>query len=106
MVIISTYTMGRRPDYFSCPNEMKPDRWDRSKSSNFQPHISTAYMPWGKGIRSCVGRRLAETTMFLIVLRLLSNYRIKSENDVKPILKMVTTVDQEVKIRISSRKKS
>lgn len=42
--------------YFSRPNEFLPERW-LNKDEKFHPF---AFLPFGYGVRSCIGRRLAE----------------------------------------------
>ena len=52
-VIASSYLLGRNPEYYPDPLEVKPERWIRN-SNNKNVH-SFAWLPFGYGARMCIG---------------------------------------------------
>jgi len=62
IVLLNTYTMCRDPKEFNRPDEFIPERWLRDEVRDFSPFTS---LPFGFGARSCAGRRIAETMIYL-----------------------------------------
>lgn len=73
-----------------------PERWLRSDGpagvcSRAPPglhrHHPYSYIPFGVGVRACVGKRLAELEMYLALSRLMQHYEVQPEGgapDVEP----------------------
>lgn len=57
------YCLGRNPAVFTSPERYHPQRWldNRGSSTRFP------YLNFGFGPRQCLGRRLAETEMLLLL---------------------------------------
>jgi cytochrome P450 len=55
-VIMSPYTMHRRPDLFANPGRFDPDRFTPEREAALPRH---AYMPFGAGPRICIGNHFA-----------------------------------------------
>lgn len=77
--------------YYPRPKEFIPERWLADKTDslyygNTHPMIS---LPFGLGIRSCIGRRIAELEIETLVKKILERATIKWEG---PPIKIVTTV--------------
>uniref|UniRef100_A0A1B0CKT8 Cytochrome n=1 Tax=Lutzomyia longipalpis TaxID=7200 RepID=A0A1B0CKT8_LUTLO len=62
--------------YFPEAESFIPERWLRSqeKHENYNPFT---YLPFGYGIRACIGRRFAELEMEALVSRLVRNYHLE-----------------------------
>jgi len=70
MIVMSLYTTGRDEKYFSSASEFKPERWVRKKDGGSHEVINSyANIPFGLGVRSCIGRRVAEVQMQLLLSR-------------------------------------
>lgn len=57
--------------YFSRPKEYIPERWVRG-SPEFVLYKSMhpyAYMPFGYGVRACIGQRFAEMDLNMLILK-------------------------------------
>lgn len=68
LACISLYTTGRMEEYFDSPDSFQPDRWSREKIANKeQVYNNYASLPFGIGVRSCIGRRVAEVQMQLLI---------------------------------------
>ncbi|OCT63308.1 hypothetical protein XELAEV_18044406mg [Xenopus laevis] len=60
---------------FPAAEEFKPERWIRS--GNLERKENFGSIPFGYGIRSCIGRRIAELELHLLLIQLLQNFEIK-----------------------------
>lgn len=67
---MSLYTTGRKEQYFASSNDFNPERWirDQNTGKNQVTH-SHACLPFGTGVRSCIGRRVAEIQMQFLLTR-------------------------------------
>lgn len=70
LVVISLYTTGRKEEYFKEPSKFEPQRWIRDKETGkHQVTDNYACLPFGLGVRSCIGRRVAEVQMQFFISR-------------------------------------
>ena len=69
-MVISLYTTGRKEEYFQKPLQFQPERWIRDKDTGkHQVTDNFACLPFGLGVRSCIGRRVAEVQMQFFLSR-------------------------------------
>jgi len=58
-----------------------PERWLKDNNDPMIPHASDShrfsYLPFGFGVRTCIGRRFAELEVQVFVARLLREFRIE-----------------------------
>jgi len=71
-VVISPYTMQRRPDYFPDPERFDPERWTPA-AGEARPKFS--YFPFGGGPRVCIGEPLARLEAPLVIATLAQQWR-------------------------------
>ncbi|KAL6258540.1 hypothetical protein P5V15_010497 [Pogonomyrmex californicus] len=106
LILLSLYSSGRDENNFPNPNKFWPERWTRLKKGQYQgvinPHAS---LPFAIGVRSCIGRRLAETQMSLALAELIKNFKIKCENqnNIEMILHLISVPSQPVKLKLIDR---
>ena len=63
LVKVLLYSLGRNPAVFARPESYHPQRWlDRQGSGSRFPHLA-----FGFGMRQCLGRRVAEVEMLLLL---------------------------------------
>ncbi|XP_028836122.1 cytochrome P450 27C1 [Denticeps clupeoides] len=77
------YSTSMDEDNFPRAEEFRPDRWIRKDQSDRVDNFGS--IPFGYGIRSCIGRRIAELEMHLALTQLIQNFHI----DVPPITEEV-----------------
>ncbi|MED6291453.1 hypothetical protein CHARACLAT_023769 [Characodon lateralis] len=68
------YSTSLNEENFPSPLEFQPDRWVRKDSSDRVDNFGS--IPFGYGIRSCIGRRIAELEMHLALTRLIQRFYI------------------------------
>ncbi|CAH1793199.1 unnamed protein product [Owenia fusiformis] len=99
LVNVCLYSMGRNEAIFGDALEFKPERWLRA-GSNKAPYSPFASIPFGYGVRMCVGRRVAELEMYLIITRVLQRFRIKPFTDIPIDDKMAIVLSPEKPIQL------
>lgn len=68
-IVMSLYTMGRDSKYFTDPESFRPERWLRNGDKKNCVQEPLAFIPFGVGVRSCIGRRVAEMQMQFLLSR-------------------------------------
>lgn len=108
-IIFSLYTTSRMNIYFKESLEIKPERWVRSVadtlSTDRHPYAS---LPFGVGARSCIGKRLAELQIHLLIAAFIKHYEIAIPENRKNIdtkLDMILTSTKPIELLLTSRKK-
>lgn len=67
------------PTYFPQPKKFIPERWMRGNPEFllYKKSHPFAYMPFGYGVRSCIGQRFAEMELEILLLKVIRNFRIE-----------------------------
>ncbi|XP_078297628.1 cytochrome P450 11B1, mitochondrial-like isoform X1 [Panthera onca] len=74
LVKVQLYSLGRNPSVFERPECYHPQRWlDNRGSGTRYPHLA-----FGFGLRQCLGRRLAETEMLLLLHHVLKSFLVET----------------------------
>lgn len=80
-VVIGTYLTSKDNKHFDKANEFIPERWLKDNNDPQCPHAKDAhpfsYMPFGFGARMCLGRRIAELELEVVIMRIISNYKVE-----------------------------
>ncbi|XP_053415048.1 cytochrome P450 11B2, mitochondrial-like isoform X1 [Nycticebus coucang] len=89
LVQVFLYSLGRNPASFPRPERYDPQRWMDIKDSrtNFR------HLAFGFGVRQCLGRRLAEVEMVLLLHHVLKNFLVETLNqeDVRMVYRFILT---------------
>ncbi|XP_037689392.1 cholesterol side-chain cleavage enzyme, mitochondrial [Choloepus didactylus] len=94
LVQVATYAMGRDPTFFNNPESFDPSRWlDRNKDA-----IHFRNLGFGWGVRQCVGRRVAELEMTILLIHMLENFRIEIQHlrDVGTTFNLILMPDKPI----------
>ncbi|XP_077129364.1 cytochrome P450 27C1 isoform X2 [Ranitomeya variabilis] len=70
------YSTSYDEDYFSAAEEFQPTRWLRHGHLDRVENFGS--IPFGYGIRSCIGKRIAELEIHLALIQLLQKFEIKT----------------------------
>ncbi|KAH3714777.1 hypothetical protein DPMN_057477, partial [Dreissena polymorpha] len=103
IVLLSTFTMCRDPKEFNHPDDFIPERWLRNEIKEFSPFTS---LPFGFGARSCVGRRIAETMIYLSIANIIMRYELRPSPrslTVKPFVRTVLTLGNDLPVEFYDR---
>lgn len=73
-IMADTEHIHRDPNLWERPEEFDPDRFSPERKASLDP---LAFQPFGIGPRHCVGMRLAQLEMSLIVAKLLHRFRLR-----------------------------
>nr|XP_020463496.1 cytochrome P450 27C1 isoform X2 [Monopterus albus] len=68
------YSTSMDEEHFTDASDFRPDRWIRKDSTDHVENFGS--IPFGHGIRSCIGRRIAELEMHLSLTRLIQRFHI------------------------------
>ena len=102
-IMISSYVMSHDPDLFDQPEQFLPERWLKSNESNDFHKFSS--LPFGFGRRMCLGRRLAELELHVLLTHLVLNFHFKyPENETMQTLSRVTLIPEKpVRVKFVDR---
>lgn len=86
MVLFSLYALHRDPNYYAEPELFDPDRWIPGKAKRIP---RGAYLPFGAGIRGCIGEPFAWTETIVIMATLVRYWQIRLTDSkrIKPLAK-------------------
>lgn len=72
------YAVSHDENEFPDPERFVPERWLRASAARSQHHPYSA-IPFGVGVRACVGKRVAELEMYFALSRLMQRYEVRPE---------------------------
>ncbi|CAG0914444.1 unnamed protein product [Notodromas monacha] len=100
-VVAATLAASRDSKYFSDPDEFKPERWMRGTREDIHPY---ATIPFGHGLRMCLGRRFAEQEMWLLTAKLIQNFEIQYHyEDIGIKTRLLNIPDQPLRFQLIDR---
>ncbi|KAL8183102.1 UNVERIFIED_CONTAM: hypothetical protein K2H54_015814 [Gekko kuhli] len=77
------YATSYQEENFPLAHEFQPERWLRK--SNMDRVDNFGSIPFGYGIRSCIGKRIAELEIHLALIQLLQHFEIKMSPKTKSV---------------------
>ncbi|XP_078583909.1 cholesterol side-chain cleavage enzyme, mitochondrial-like [Branchiostoma floridae x Branchiostoma japonicum] len=101
-LVMCPYVMGRDPKIFDNPEEFRPERWYRENRESVK---AFSWLPFGFGPRSCVGRRIAETEMHLVLIRICQNFVLEQKKDEELVgrIRLLLIPDKSVDLKLTNR---
>lgn len=103
-VHIGLDVMSKSERYFKNAKQFNPKRWLNSDQNGLvtDPFAS---IPFGYGIRNCVGRRLAEQKIYVVIIKLIKNFRFEylGESEYKTKHRLIAVPVDDLKVKITQR---
>ncbi|KAI1899125.1 hypothetical protein AGOR_G00058320 [Albula goreensis] len=90
---------------FPDPERFYPERWLRGTPSRSQHHPYSS-IPFGVGVRACVGKRVAELEMYFALTRMMQRYKIQQKEgaaDIKPKTRTLLVPSNPIDLRFVPR---
>ncbi|MFT6072288.1 MAG: cytochrome P450 [Dasania sp.] len=81
MVAISPWLIHRNPNEWDNPHAFNPQRFN---DANTQAAQKEAYLPFGKGPRTCIGAAFAKQESLIILAKILKNFTLTYTEQQKP----------------------
>uniref|UniRef100_A0A8D0HF78 Cytochrome P450 family 27 subfamily C member 1 n=1 Tax=Sphenodon punctatus TaxID=8508 RepID=A0A8D0HF78_SPHPU len=99
------YATSYEEEYFPLANEFRPERWLRKDNMDRVDNFGS--IPFGYGVRSCVGKRVAELEIHFALIQLLQNFEIKMSPKTIPVCAKthgLLTPGDSINVRFADRK--
>jgi cytochrome P450 len=97
-MVVSIWGMHRHPRFWDQPGEFAPERW---LGVNADPR---AYMPFGLGPRTCIGRRFALIESRAALVEILRRFELKPAGPVpRPRLYIMTRPSRDILVHVVPR---
>lgn len=104
MIVVENEVISRDASNFDNPDEFQPLRWKHYRNCPRELRPSAfACRPFGLGARSCIGQRVIELEMKILVCRLLQQFYIKQFTSPQKKTYMVHTIKNDLTIRLVER---
>ncbi|XP_051839495.1 sterol 26-hydroxylase, mitochondrial [Antechinus flavipes] len=105
--VLCHFVTSRDPDIFPSPKKFLPRRWLR-KNQNEPVGVNHAFgsIPFGYGVRGCLGRRIAELEINLVISRVIQKYKLSlapGMKEVYPLARIVLVPDKLVNLCFQKR---
>ncbi|XP_032424654.1 sterol 26-hydroxylase, mitochondrial-like isoform X2 [Xiphophorus hellerii] len=97
------YAISHDENTFPEPYRFKPERWLRDGR---QRPNAFGSIPFGYGVRGCVGRRIAELEMYLVLFQLINHFEVKPDpttRELKSINRTVLVPDKQLDLHFVDR---
>ncbi|XP_011494560.1 PREDICTED: probable cytochrome P450 12a5, mitochondrial [Ceratosolen solmsi marchali] len=100
-IIMANQISSQREENFEDPDKFKPDRWLKSSDDSYPQN---SYLPFGKGIRNCIGENLAKLEMMLLTIKIIREFIIEYDYaDIESRFLMMNVPDRPLRFRFISR---
>ncbi|XP_073702972.1 cytochrome P450 11C1 [Garra rufa] len=106
LVQVCLYPLGRSPEVFDRPERFDPSRWAaESVTSETASGGSFRSLAFGFGSRQCVGRRIAENEMQLLLMHILRNFKltVSSTEDLNTKYTLILQPESPPRITFTTR---
>nr|KAF6336411.1 cytochrome P450 family 27 subfamily A member 1 [Myotis myotis] len=105
--VLCHYVVSRDPSIFPEPESFQPHRWlKKSQPDTLGVQHPFGSVPFGYGVRACLGRRIAELEMQLLLARLMQQYQVvlaPETGEVKSVARIVLVPNKNVGLRFLQR---
>lgn len=101
-IFVSMEESGKMEEYFPRPTEFIPERWLRDTPGRLTNQFAS--IPFSVGTRMCVGRRLAEQEVYVLLARLFLKYNLEYKHEEwEPLYRTVYRPDKPQQFTMTER---
>ena len=109
-ITVITFLMLEDPDFYPNPKEFLPERWLRSTNDNKAKSQCEgknahpfAYIPFGFGPRTCVGKRIVDMELEIGVAKIIRNFQVEFNYPTDNIFKnvLINVPDKPLQFKFS-----
>ncbi|OQR73595.1 cytochrome P450-like [Tropilaelaps mercedesae] len=97
-IFTQNHVASMQEKHFPRPSEFLPERWlDTSSSPDYTS------LPFGSGARACIGRRVAETALVILLTRVLQSFSVETDDeDIDITTSVVSSPEKPIHLRFKS----
>lgn len=104
LVLISMYSAGRDELSFPEANRFLPWRWNRDPDTGTLKYVNHAQssIPYALGARNCIGQRIANAQMHVLLSTILRTFEVKlcNENDVELVMRLIIMPKEKLRFGV------
>lgn len=104
LVYISMYSAGRDEQSFPKANSFVPSRWNRNPITGTLEQVSHAqsFVPFALGARNCIGQRIANAQMHVILSKLLRKFELKllNESEIDVVMRLIISPSRPIRFAV------
>lgn len=101
LILISMYSAGRDENSFPKANQFLPWRWTRDPNTGAMQLVTHAQssIPYALGARNCIGQRIANAQMHVILSKLLRNFefRLMNANEIDIVMRLIIMPSKQMR---------
>lgn len=105
-IAMSMIVLQKSDVFFSKSDEFVPERWmktDGNDSAKINPFV---FLPFGFGVRSCIGRRFAEMEIYVALSRIFREFKLEyNHGPLKYKISMILSPDDDLKFKVTDIEK-
>lgn len=98
-IVVHGYAMSRLG--ISKPDDFIPERWAEDNADT--AHLSKSYMPFGSGLRQCVGMNLANLQLRMVIATVIQHFTFELASEVRSAYVLILKPDN-VLLKVKRRK--
>ncbi|XP_018309022.1 probable cytochrome P450 12a5, mitochondrial isoform X2 [Mycetomoellerius zeteki] len=103
-VIMANQITSQREEHFEDPEKYQPERWLNQDEHAHNDYQEYSCLPFGYGIRSCLGRNMAETQMMLLTAKLVQEFTIEYDYaEIRSRFLMINVPNRSLRFRFIDR---
>lgn len=72
LVVVPVWAIHHDPELWPSPDAFDPDRFSEESAT----HDSVSYLPFGSGLRNCIGSRFAQMELKLTIIEILRSFKL------------------------------
>ncbi|XP_036145873.1 probable cytochrome P450 12a5, mitochondrial isoform X2 [Monomorium pharaonis] len=103
-VIMANQITSQREEYFENPEKYQPERWLNRDEYTHNDYQEYSCLPFGYGVRSCLGKNMAETQMMLLTAKLVQEFTIEYDYaEIQSRFLMINVPNRSLRFRFVDR---